>query len=284
MGKYKLCLIYSSNFYKPILEETFNSISEIDDITAEFESEKSLRADKEMFKKINKIQNENWKYITAIEDKQKQNGKIAIVDLESEEFSYFKPLYKNKIVLKSPKKLSSSIINALKNENDGKVLSRFFDKFKKYLNTEYARISGIFKYNDIIKHTEVPETSREKIAYKNMLDIIKLTITHQLDKEKDSMKESVYIYQRKMLDYLGETEYIKNLKVRNTKKIEKGKINKEKSKEIVSEADLYRKLMEQAYNDSLERGEEPNLLGIYDEKYKEELERLNYYFDKRRRK
>ena len=284
MGKYKLCLVYSSNFYKPILKQTFNTIEEIDDFSAQYESEKELRNDKEISKKINQIQNENWKYIATIKEIEKQNGKIAIVDLENEEFSYFKPLYKDKIGLKSPKKLSSTIINALKEENNGKILSDFFEKFKRYLNTEYTRISGIFKFNDIIKYVDTPKKNREILAYKNMIDIIKVTINHYLDKEKDFITESAYIYQRKMLDYLSCTEYIKNLKVRNTKKISKSKINKEKSKEIIEEAALYRKLVEEAYNASLERGEEPNLLGIYVGKYKEELDRLNYFYDKKRRK
>ena len=284
MGKYKLCLVYSSNFYKPILKQTFNTIEEIDDFSAQYESEKELRNDKEISKKINQIQNENWKYIATIKEIEKQNGKIAIVDLENEEFSYFKPLYKDKIGLKSPKKLSSTIINALKEENNGKILSDFFEKFKKNLNTEYTRINGIFKFNDIIKYVDTPKKNREILAYKNMIDIIKVTINHYLDKEKDFITESAYIYQRKMLDYLSCTEYIKNLKVRNTKKISKSKINKEKSKEIIEEAALYRKLVEEAYNASLERGEEPNLLGIYVGKYKEELDRLNYFYDKKRRK
>lgn len=284
MGKYKLCLVYSSNFYKPILKQTFNTIEEIDDLSAQYESEKELRNDKEISKKINQIQNENWKYIATIKEIEKQNGKIAIVDLENEEFSYFKPLYKDKIGLKSPKKLSSTIINTLKEENNGKILSDFFEKFKRYLNTEYARISGIFKLNDIIKYVDTPQKNREVLAYKNMIDIIKVTINHYLDKEKDFITESAYIYQRKMLDYLSHTKYIKNLKVRNTKKISKSKINKEKSKEIIEEAALYRKLVEEAYIASLERGEEPNLLGIYVGKYKEELDRLNYFYDKKRRK
>ena len=284
MGKYKLCLIYSSNFYKPILEQSFNTISEIDDITAQYKSEKELRNDQVMSKKINRIQNENWKYITSIKEKEKWDGKIAIVDLENEEFSYFKPLYKDKIGLKSPKKLSSTIINTLKYENDGKLLSKFFEKFMKVLNTEYARISGIFKFNSIIKYIETPASNREIIAYKNMMDIIKLTITYNLNKEKDETKERDYIYQRKMLDYLSSTEYIKNLKIKNTKKITKSKINKEKSKEIIDENTLYRKLIEKAYNDQLERGENPNLLGIYEDEYKDELERISYFYDKKRRK
>lgn len=282
MGKYKLCLIYSSNFYKPILDKEFSSTEEIDDITSKCKDEDELRKNSEIEREIVKIKNENWRYITSIKENEKRNGKIAIVDLENKNFTYFKPLYKDKIGLKSPKRLTSSIINSLKNENNGKVLSEFFEKFKNELNTEYTRINGVFKLNEYLRNINTPKTPKEKEAYKTMMNIIALTLKHNINKKSDTVPERVYKSQRRMLDYLEKTEYIKNLKVRDTNKIKKGKLNKEKSKKISIEQ-LYNDLVRRAYEASLESGEEPNLLGIYKGKFQKELDDLNWFcYGKRR--
>ena len=43
MVQYKLCLLYSSRNYLPLLNKTFTSFEEIDEYTTKFASEKALR-------------------------------------------------------------------------------------------------------------------------------------------------------------------------------------------------------------------------------------------------
>ena len=99
MVQYKLCLLYSSRNYLPLLNKTFTSFEEIDEYTTKFASEKALRESNvdNLKDKIISIMDTNYRYIQAIKSTEARNGKIVIVSIEeNNEISYIKPLYKNK--------------------------------------------------------------------------------------------------------------------------------------------------------------------------------------------
>ena len=282
MARYKICLICSSNFYRPIIDTDFNLLKEIDTITEQFENEEEFRKDPKVAQRIKDIKNINESYFKKISDPKRKEGIIGIIDLDREDFTYVKPLFKENNALKSPKKLVSTITTVLKKENNGKYISKIFNTFRDIFNTEFTRISGIFNIKNFLEKVEEPITEREKKAYSNFYDLLKITLNHKLDKDNDTMQERNYYDLRRIYDFIKDSFYIKNLRIKNSNKNSKAKINRKKSAEIVTEEMLYRKLMEEAYNDSLERGEEPNLLGIYDEKYRKELEKISWYYHGKR--
>ena len=282
MARYKICLICSSNFYRPIIDTDFNSLKEIDTITEQFENEEEFRKDPKVAQRIKDIKNINDSYFKKISDPKRKEGIIGIIDLDREDFTYAKPLFKENNALKSPKKLVSTITTVLKKENNGKYISKIFNTFRDIFNTEFTRISGIFNIKNFLEKVEEPITEREKKAYSNFYDLLKITLNHKLDKDNDTMQERNYYDLRRIYDFIKDSFYIKKLRIKNSNKNSKAKINRKKSAEIVTEEMLYRKLMEEAYNDSLERGEEPNLLGIYDEKYEKELEKISWYYHGKR--
>ena len=282
MARYKICLICSSNFYRPIIDTDFNLLKEIDTITEQFENEEEFRKDPKVAQRIKDIKNINESYFKKISDPKRKEGIIGIIDLDREDFTYVKPLFKENNALKSPKKLVSTITTVLKKENNGKYISKIFNTFRDIFNTEFTRISGIFNIKNFLEKVEEPITEREKKAYSNFYDLLKITLNHKLDKDNDTIQERNYYDLRRIYDFIKDSFYIKNLRIKNSNKNSKAKINRKKSAEIVTEEMLYRKLMEEAYNDSLERGEEPNLLGIYDEKYRKELEKISWYYHGKR--
>ena len=278
MAKYRLCLICSSNFYRPIIDTDFNSLKEIDKITEQFENEEEFRKDPKVAQRIKDINNINDSYFKKISDLERRKGTIGVIDIDRETFTYVRPLFKENNALKSPKKLVSTITTVLKKENNGKFISKLFYMFRDIFNTEYTRISGIYSTKYFLEKVDEPITEREKQAYSHFYDLLKITLNHKLDKENDTMDDRNYYDLRRIYDYIRDSVHIKNLRVKNSKKNSSAKVNRKKSSEIVTEEMLYRKLMEEAYKDSLDRGEEPNLLGIYDEKYKKELEKISWYY------
>ncbi len=278
MAKYRLCLICSSNFYRPIIDTDFNSLKEIDKITEQFENEEEFRKDPKVAQRIKDIKNINDSYFKKISDPERRKGTIGVIDIDRETFTYVRPLFKENNALKSPKKLVSTITTVLKKENNGKFISKLFYMFRDIFNTEYTRISGIYSTKYFLEKVDEPITEREKDAYSHFYDLLKITLNHKLDKENDTMDDRNYYDLRRIYDYIRDSVHIKNLRVKNSKKNSSAKVNRKKSSEIVTEEILYRKLMEEAYKDSLDRGEEPNLLGIYDEKYKKELEKISWYY------
>ena len=148
MVQYKLCLLYSSRNYLPLLNKTFTSFEEIDEYTTKFASEKALRESNvdNLKDKIISIMDTNYRYIQAIKSTEARNGKIVIVSIEeNNEISYIKPLYKINEGLSSPKRLINSITGMLKEENnivkeyvkkrqfDIKTINNVVNKYKRVL-------------------------------------------------------------------------------------------------------------------------------------------------------
>ena len=87
MVQYKLCLLYSSRNYLPLLNKTFTSFKEKkeDHKNISFNMEKRLinYIDKNNLKdKIISIMDTNYRYIQAIKSTEARNGKIVIVSIE----------------------------------------------------------------------------------------------------------------------------------------------------------------------------------------------------------
>ena len=200
MGKYKLCLVCSSNFYKPLIDNEFNSIEDIDDFTEQFKNEDGFRNDPVMSKKLAKIYNDYYYYFAKIPDKVRKKGTIAIVKLDEKDFLYVLPAYKDNNGIRSPKKLANVIISTLKKKNNGKYLTEFVGNYKRYFNTEYTRISGIKRYKSILETVDEPITEEECEAYKKLLALMKFTIMLNIDQKNDTVKERPYFAYRKMYD------------------------------------------------------------------------------------
>lgn len=295
MARYKLCLICSSKFHKPIINKEFTSLREIDEITEQFKNEEEFRNSPEIKQVINSIKRAHDYYFNKIEDPVKKNGKIGIVDMSKQDSPYISPLYIQNNSLQSPKKLIKLITSTLEEENSGKYIANFINKFNDKFNTEYTRVSGIYKYKKQLEYVNEPKSKSDIYAFKTLLEIIKLTLKHGLDKEKDEIDEEKYFELRRIYDFIKDKTLLKNLSIKKLIKNKKMKTNKEESKKIVEESipvkkeikeeqesDDYRRLIEKAYNDSLKEGKNPSFFDIYDDRYKDELETINmYYHDKR---
>lgn len=295
MGKYKLCLVCSSKFYKPIIDREFTSLREIDEITEQFKNEEEFRNDPEIKKTIDTIKRTYDFYFRKIDDPTKKNGKIGIVDIEKIEKPYISPLYIENNSLESPKKLIKLILDTLKEENSGKYIVNFLDEFRERFNTEFATISGISSFKGQLEYVNEPKTKSQIYAYKRLLEIIKVTIKNGWKKETDELDENRYFKLRKMYDSIKDKTYLKNLCIKKLIRNKKMKANKKKSKEIIEtskpvkaktrqelEEDDYKRLMDKAYKDAIEEGRDPSFFDIYDDRYKDELEIINTYYHSKR--
>lgn len=208
MVQYKLCLLYSSRNYLPLLNKTFTSFEEIDEYTTKFASEKALRESNvdNLKDKIISIMDTNYRYIQAIKSTEARNGKIVIVSIEeNNEISYIKPLYKINEGLSSPKRLINSITGMLKEENNIPLLDQFLRKFNDNFMTTYNIYTNHLprlKKDLTFYHNTSPETEREITCYKKILSIIKETLKIGYSKECDSISEDKKYKLRLMHNYL----------------------------------------------------------------------------------
>lgn len=281
MEKYQLCLYYSSNAFRPIIDKDFASFKEIDEITKEFYNEEELR--NQYAGTIRAIQFMYGSYIAAIKKDRDKKGKIAIVKRDDQGISYIKPLYKTTYALSSPKKLINTIMSKLKNEDDTIAITDFVNNFRSTLYTQYNIYQGINKIKNSLYYTEnyKPTTKTEIYNYQRLLTLIKDTLYFPCDKKKDTLNDRKTFIYRLMNDYLDSTckssvKINKNM----ASKVRKGKINKEKSKEIsnsqkdqksINYENEHNKFLLRVIMDAYERGDEPSLLDIEREEYEKEL-------------
>ena len=286
MKKYKLCLFYSTRVHAKLIDKDFTDLRDIDQITEKFETEEKFRNDPAIKNKIDEIQVACHNYIEKIKSSKAKRGRVAIVEEENKEVRYIKPLYKVSKRYSSPKRLINSIIKRLKDENDIKLLSSFLLNFRSTFYTPFNQYRGINKMKNSLYYggNIHPVGKKEQEYYNKVLSMMKETLEFGLNKVDDTIKEEKYFLLRIMSDYLDNHIYNDRVRIidKDIEELENSKLNKEKSKMISSEDELYRNLIERAYQASLEKGEEPNLLGIYDDEFKDELNRIKIFLYEKR--
>ena len=233
MNKYSLCLFYSWDLYQNLLEDEFDDFRDIDKITIAYQNEKEFINNKNIKEKISNIQNKNASYLSLLSNKSEKKGRIAIVKKVNNRVLFIKPLYKMDQSYQSTNKLTNSIIERLKSEEDIVLVSKFLSNFKTTFYTELNLYMGLNRLKNYLVYQAGSKISsrKEKDYFEKIIRIISATI--QLPNNNDIDLDKLFLY-RRMSTFLD--SQIQNdrliISYENITKLKKAILDKEKSLSI----------------------------------------------------